>query len=128
MTKASVQTEKRFSTLLTIASTAVVTMGLTAGGVFFLFGPGIGEDLMETIPSDRRILLLPECLKNSDLCNAQHDEFGLLCKGCGSCPVSGIINHAENLGYNVLVSEGTTLPSRLIESGKTNAIIQRHQF
>ncbi len=51
MTKINGQTKKRFSILLVVALTAVVTMSVTAGGIYFLFSSGISGDLMETVPS-----------------------------------------------------------------------------
>jgi len=75
------------------------------------------------IPYNRRMLLLPQCLKNSNLCNAQQDELGLLCRECGSCNISGFLREAERLGYVTVVAEGTTIASRLVESGKVDAII-----
>ncbi len=86
-------------------------------------GNAIWRNIVETIPFDRRILLLPECLKNSSSCKAEQDELGLLCSECGACSISGILRYAENLGYTALVTEGTTVTTRLIESGKIDAVI-----
>jgi geranylgeranyl pyrophosphate synthase len=69
------------------------------------------------------MLLLPQCLKNSQKCKAQEDELGLLCNECGNCSISGFIREAEDLGYITIVAEGTTIASRLVESGKVDAII-----
>ena len=86
-------------------------------------GNAIWRPVVGTIPYDRRMLLLPQCLKNSDKCKAQEDEFGLLCNECGSCSISGFIRKAEDLGYVTIVAEGTTIASRLAESRKVDAII-----
>jgi geranylgeranyl pyrophosphate synthase len=75
------------------------------------------------IPYRRRILLLPQCLKNSESCRASIDNIGLLCNECGNCSIPSIVHEAENLGYVVVVSEGTTITTRLIESGKVDAVI-----
>ena len=42
------------------------------------------EETIATIPCDKRVLLLPECLKHSGKCQAEHDDFGLLCGCCFS--------------------------------------------
>ncbi|MBI9068151.1 MAG: polyprenyl synthetase family protein [Salinivirgaceae bacterium] len=86
-------------------------------------GNAIWRSVVETIPFNRRVLLLPECLKNSTLCKAESDELGLLCKECGACSISGILKHAEELGYIALVTEGTTVTTKLIEAGKIDAVI-----
>src|SRR5262249_32987686 len=42
---------------------------------------------LATVPFDRRLLLLPKCLRVEDKCPAPFDEFGLLCKQCGLCTI-----------------------------------------
>jgi geranylgeranyl pyrophosphate synthase len=86
-------------------------------------GNAIWRPVVESIPFERRILLLPECLKNSANCKAETDTLGLLCTSCGACSISEIISYAEDLGYITMVTEGTTVATRLIESGKVDAII-----
>src|SRR4026209_631345 len=41
------------------------------------------RDTLAKIPYDRRLLLLPKCLREEDRCPAPFDEFGLLCQECG---------------------------------------------
>ena len=86
-------------------------------------GNAIWRTVVGAVPYNRRILLLPQCLRNSANCKAQQDELGLLCSECGNCNISGFLREAENLGYVALVTEGTTVTSRLIESGKVDAVI-----
>jgi geranylgeranyl pyrophosphate synthase len=86
-------------------------------------GNAIWRSVVGAIPFNRRIFLLPQCLRNTTHCKAQQDELGLLCSECGSCSISGFLREAENLGYVALVTEGTTITTRLIESGKVDAVI-----
>jgi geranylgeranyl diphosphate synthase, type II len=86
-------------------------------------GNAIWRPVVGSIPYNRRIFLLPQCLRNVNLCKAQQDELGLLCSECGNCSISGFLREAENLGYVALVTEGTTITTRLIESGKVDAVI-----
>jgi len=86
-------------------------------------GNAIWRPVIGSVPFNRRILLLPHCLRNSTLCKGQQDEMGLLCSECGNCSISGLLREAENLGYVALVTEGTTVAARLIESGKVDAVI-----
>lgn len=91
--------------------------------VMICCGNAIWRPVVGAIPFDRRMLLLPQCLKNSNLCKAEEDEFGLLCNECGNCSIAGIVHEAENLGYITIVAEGTTIATRLVESGQVDAII-----
>jgi geranylgeranyl diphosphate synthase, type II len=86
-------------------------------------GNAVWKPVIGSVPFNRRILLLPHCLKNSTLCKGQQDEMGLLCSECGNCSISGLLREAENLGYVAIVTEGTTITARLIESGKVDAVI-----
>ena len=78
---------------------------------------------LATVPFERRLLLLPKCLRVEDKCPAPFDEFGLLCKQCGLCTIQDLQEEAERLGYAVLVAEGSALVMSLIQSGKIDAIV-----
>jgi len=86
-------------------------------------GSAIWKPVVRSVPYNRRILLLPQCMKNSRLCRGEEDSVGLLCSSCGSCSINGLIDTAEGLGYMTVVSEGTTVASKLIEEGKADAVI-----
>ena len=75
------------------------------------------------IPCTRRLLLLPQCLRDEERCEAEIDEFGLVCAHCGRCPIHDLQTEAERLGYVVLVAEGTAVVTSLIDSGKIDAIV-----
>lgn len=81
------------------------------------------RDQIAAIPFHRRLLLVPHCLKNAEGCPADYDEFGLDCKKCGACHVGDFRTKAEQLGYKVLVSEGTPIVLKIIVSGHVDAIV-----
>jgi geranylgeranyl pyrophosphate synthase len=83
----------------------------------------VWSEQLATVPFDRRLLLLPKCLRVEDKCPAPFDEFGLLCKQCGLCTIQDLQEEAERLGYAVLVAEGSALVMALIQSGKIDAIV-----
>lgn len=83
----------------------------------------IWKDTVASVPFERRLLLLPQCLRSTERCQAEIDEFGLLCERCGACPIGEIQTEAEELGYVVLIAEGTTVVTSLLESGKVDALI-----
>ena len=74
------------------------------------------------VPFDRRLLLLPKCLRDDAKCRAPFDEFGLLCKRCGQCSIQDLQAEAERLGYAVLVAEGSAVVMALIQANKVEAI------
>ncbi|MBI3271958.1 MAG: polyprenyl synthetase family protein [Planctomycetes bacterium] len=81
------------------------------------------RDTLARIPYDRRLLLLPKCLRVEDKCPAPFDEFGLLCKECGLCSIQDLTVEAERLGYAVLVAEGSAIVRQMIETGKIEAVV-----
>jgi geranylgeranyl pyrophosphate synthase len=81
------------------------------------------REQVAAIPFHRRLMLLPHCLKNAEGCPADYDEFGLDCKKCGACHVGDFRAKAEQLGYKVLVSEGTPIVLKIIVSGHVDAIV-----
>jgi geranylgeranyl diphosphate synthase type II len=83
----------------------------------------VWRDIVAAIPFGRRTLLLPPCLRNSRTCQATFDEFGLLCERCGACVLGALCSEAEDLGYAVLIAEGTTVVASLIEKGMVDAVI-----
>ena len=81
------------------------------------------RDQVAAIPFHRRLMLLPHCLKNAEGCPAEYDDLGLDCKKCGACEVGDFRTKAEQLGYKVLVSEGTPIVLKIIVSGHVDAIV-----
>lgn len=81
------------------------------------------REQVAAIPFNRRLMLLPHCLKNAEGCPAEYDELGLDCKKCGACEVGDFRTKAEELGYKVLVSEGTPIVLKIIVSGHIDAIV-----
>lgn len=81
------------------------------------------REQVSAVDFKRRLLLLPHCLKNAEGCPADYDEFGLDCKKCGACSVADFKVKAEELGYKVLVSEGTPIVLKIIVSGHVDAIV-----
>ena len=76
-----------------------------------------------SIPCDRRLLLLPQCLRHPDDCEGHLDDIGLVCIRCGRCDIAELQNEAEELGYAMLVADGSPVVMSLIESGQVQAVI-----
>jgi geranylgeranyl diphosphate synthase type II len=81
------------------------------------------RETLAAVPYERRLLLLPKCLRVESKCPAPFDEFGLLCKQCGLCSIQDMTVEAEKLGYAVLVAEGSAIVMSLIQTGKIEAIV-----
>lgn len=86
-------------------------------------GNEIWRPIVAATPYNRRLLLIPQCLKSDENCHAVVDQLGLICAGCQSCQIDGILQKAESLGYATLVAEGTTVAVSLVQEGSIDAVI-----
>ncbi len=75
------------------------------------------------ISCSRRLLLLPHCLRDSVRCQGNYTAVGLECAGCGGCELAGLKAEAEELGYKVLIAEGTPAVVEVVLSGRADAIL-----
>ncbi|NLF17469.1 MAG: DUF116 domain-containing protein [Lentisphaerae bacterium] len=93
------------------------------GYLMVLLGSAVWRDTVAAVPCERRVLLLPQCLRSSRECRAQVDDLGLLCAHCGSCALGSLEQEAHDLGYVVLIAEGFTFIRQLLEQGCIDAVI-----
>jgi len=78
---------------------------------------------VKSIPFERRLLLLPHCLRDSEKCRAEYDERGLHCLDCGACRLSELRATAREKGYQVLIAEGSPAVVDIILRGRADAIL-----
>jgi len=76
-----------------------------------------------SVAHERRLLLLPHCLRKPAQCQGTYDGVGLNCAGCGACPIAGLKVEAESLGYEVIVAEGTPAVVQFLLDGRRDAIL-----
>lgn len=93
------------------------------GFAMVLIGNAFWKQQFLAIPFERRLLLLPHCLKHAEGCPADYDEFGLDCEKCGACSIADYKVKAEKLGYKVLVAEGSPIVLKIIVSGHVDGIL-----
>ncbi|WP_298866843.1 polyprenyl synthetase family protein [uncultured Gimesia sp.] len=93
------------------------------GFMMVLIGNFFWKRQFLAIPFERRLLLLPHCLKHAEGCPAEYDEFGLDCEKCGACSIADYKVKAEQLGYKVLVAEGSPVVLKIIIGGYVDGIL-----
>jgi len=93
------------------------------GFVMVMIGNFFWKQQFLAIPFERRMLLLPHCLKHAEGCPAEYSEFGLDCERCGACSIADYKVRAEQLGYKVLVAEGSPVVLKIIVSGYIDGIL-----
>ncbi|MHB0955068.1 MAG: polyprenyl synthetase family protein [Pirellulaceae bacterium] len=113
-------------TVESIARAALAEMGLPEGYIgwtMVMLASAFWRDQVAAVPPSRRLFLLPHCLKHTESCRAHYDEFGLDCKSCGACSIGDFRSMALDLGYRVLVAEGSPIVMKIILSGYVDAIL-----
>jgi geranylgeranyl pyrophosphate synthase len=83
----------------------------------------VWRETVAAIPCEKRLLLLPKCLRSVGGCPASFDELGLLCEHCGRCVIDDLKSQAERLGYAVLIAEGSPVVMSLIETGRIEGVV-----
>ncbi|SMP46051.1 Geranylgeranyl pyrophosphate synthase [Neorhodopirellula lusitana] len=78
---------------------------------------------LSAVPPERRLFLLPHCLKHAEGCPADYDQFGMNCKECGACSIADFRGVAEEMGYRVLVAEGSPVVMKIIVGGYVDAVV-----
>ncbi len=70
----------------------------------------------QSCPVEKRVVFLPQCLRNSKECRAELSERGYRCKRCGKCSIAEIIDYAEKLGYeHIYVVPGGSMVYRILK-------------
>jgi len=82
----------------------------------------LNEYGFKATPYSNRILFLPHCMRNSKDCKAVHSEEGIVCKKCGKCDISELVDFAKKLGYSkTFIVPGGSMVQKIIKRYKPAA-------
>jgi geranylgeranyl pyrophosphate synthase len=93
------------------------------GFVMVAIGSEFWRESFAATPYNRRLLVLPHCLRKKVVCKGAYSAEGLECARCGACAICELQSEAEKLGYGVIISEGTPAVVQAITSGRADAIL-----
>nr|WP_231616090.1 polyprenyl synthetase family protein [Novipirellula artificiosorum] len=93
------------------------------GWTMVMLSSAFWRQSLSSVPPERRLFLLPHCLKHADGCPAEYDQFGMNCKECGACSIADFRGVAEEMGYRVLVAEGSPVVLKIIVGGYVDAVV-----
>jgi hypothetical protein len=72
---------------------------------------------------ERRIVLLPQCLRSST-CNARCDPFyGFICTKCGHCDISSIMVEAQKRRFKVFIIPGSSFVKKIFKEYQPTSCI-----
>ncbi|MDR3111549.1 MAG: DUF116 domain-containing protein [Elusimicrobiota bacterium] len=76
------------------------------------------------IPFEKRIIFVPHCMRNSNVCRAVEKGAWYVCVECGQCKISKINKMAKNLNYLALcILKGGRAIEKIINEIKPQAIV-----
>jgi len=75
------------------------------------------------VPYNRRLLLLPGCLRNVSVCTGSYSTSAIQCAGCGGCIIKSFKQRAAELGYQLLIAEGTPSVVMKLIDGEADAVL-----
>ena len=93
------------------------------GWMMVMISSAFWKGPLSSVPPERRLFLLPHCLKHAEGCPAEYDQFGMNCKECGACSIADFRGLAEQMGYRVLVAEGSPVVMKIIVGGYVDAVV-----
>ncbi len=93
------------------------------GWMMVMISSAFWRESLKAVPPERRLFLLPHCLKHAEGCPAEYDQFGMNCKECGACSIADFRGLAEEMGYRVLVAEGSPVVLKIIVGGYVDAVV-----
>jgi len=93
------------------------------GWMMVMISSEFWKESLSAVPPERRLFLLPHCLKHAEGCPAEYDQFGMNCKECGACSIADFRGLAEEMGYRVLVAEGSPVVMKIIVGGYVDAVV-----
>ncbi|MCC2509379.1 DUF116 domain-containing protein [Methanimicrococcus blatticola] len=73
--------------------------------------------------TERKVILLPQCLRSSD-CHARCDPlYGFICTKCGRCDIGEITKEAEARDFKVFVVPGSSFVKKIFKEYKPTSCI-----
>lgn len=82
------------------------------------------EEEFKDISNENILIFLPQCLRDSENCEAELTERGYRCKDCGSCVIQEVISTADEHGYKgVYVVPGGSMVRKIIKEVEPKAVI-----
>ena len=93
------------------------------GWMMVMISSEFWKDSLAAVPPERRLFLLPHCLKHAEGLSGRVRSIRNDCKECGACSIADFRGLAEDMGYRVLVAEGSPVVMKIIVGGYVDAVV-----
>ena len=113
------------STRRTLKS-ALNILGMKPGNIDRLYielKNNVNRERFRGTPPEKKIVFIPQCLRNSRKCSAKLTRTGYKCVNCCNCKAARVKREAEKLGYRVFIVPGGSLVLRTIDKMRPRAVL-----
>jgi hypothetical protein len=84
----------------------------------------IHEEAFKKVPNKKKIVFLPQCLRDCNKCKATLGKYGYKCVKCSTkCKARKIKDFSEGLGYKSFIVPGGSMLSKIIKNYRPLAIL-----
>ncbi len=82
------------------------------------------EKNVSRVEYENRIILVPQCLRHPEDCEAEMTEFGYDCNRCGRCVIDDIKSLGETLGYDsIYIVPGSSMAKKILKEIEPGGVI-----
>lgn len=93
------------------------------GWTLVVVGSAFWRPWVERVPPEKRLILLPHCIRDRETCPAKFTPLGLMCVMCGRCPLGAWKTDAEARGMKVMIAEGSPVVLQTIMAERIDAVL-----
>lgn len=79
------------------------------------------KDAYRKTPMDKRLLFLPQCLRNLECPAKTSPREGIICEGCGRCGIAELKKLCDEHGINICIAPGGEFVKRAVRDKKPQA-------
>lgn len=82
------------------------------------------ESKVAKVDYEDRMILVPQCLRDPQECEAELEEYGYVCNHCGRCVINDIESIGDELGYDSLfIVPGSSIAKKLLKKKDPGAVV-----
>ena len=75
------------------------------------------------VPTDERVIIVPQCLRNLKCPGRMSSEDGVHCIKCGRCVIGKFTQVGEKIGTKLFIAPGGTFAKRILKQIHTNGVL-----
>ncbi len=93
------------------------------GWTLVVLGSAFWRPWVQRVAPEKRLILLPHCIRDQETCPAKFTPQGLQCVCCGRCSLGTWKTEAEARGMRVMIAEGSPVVLQTIMTEKIDAVL-----